>query len=164
MCIRDSTHTHTHTRLTNLDFTEARGSERQWHQLGRMQVAPHHLVFYTSDALPAAQPSASKHWRHNRLHKNIKINIKRNVSRSRRKYVYYCLRKNIRTLDYDGIHAVMYRCESWLTADKHELDVVRNNGFRHIFNCCWRESVKSLLSIYAVVITDWGKTADVFSR
>jgi len=23
---------------TNLDFTEARGSEWQWHQLGRMQV------------------------------------------------------------------------------------------------------------------------------
>jgi len=23
---------------TNLDFTEARDSERQWHQLGRMQV------------------------------------------------------------------------------------------------------------------------------
>jgi len=45
--------THTHTRLTagttqvsryqngktkNLDFTEARDSERQWHQLGHMQV------------------------------------------------------------------------------------------------------------------------------
>jgi len=25
---------------TNLDFTEARDSEWQWHQLGRMQVAP----------------------------------------------------------------------------------------------------------------------------
>ena len=50
-----STHTHTHTRLTalfpgttqvswyqkgktNLDFTEARDSEWQWHQLGHMQV------------------------------------------------------------------------------------------------------------------------------
>jgi len=47
-------HTHAHTRLTalfrdtrvsryqkgktNLDFTEARDSEWQWHQLGRMQV------------------------------------------------------------------------------------------------------------------------------
>jgi len=48
-------HTHTHTRLTalfsrttrvnryqkgktNLDFTEARDSEWQWHQLGHMQV------------------------------------------------------------------------------------------------------------------------------
>jgi len=53
-----NTHTHTHTHThpfngpfsgttqvshyqkgkTNLDFTEARDSERQWHQLGHMQV------------------------------------------------------------------------------------------------------------------------------
>ena len=51
-------HTHTHTHLfsgpfsgtkrvsryqkseTDLDFTEARDSEWQWNQLGRMQVAP----------------------------------------------------------------------------------------------------------------------------
>ena len=26
--------------------------------------APHHSVFYRPDALPAAQPAASKHWRH----------------------------------------------------------------------------------------------------
>ena len=49
------THTHTHTHLTvlcpglprvsrqqkgktNLDFTEARDSEWQWHQLGNMQI------------------------------------------------------------------------------------------------------------------------------
>jgi len=39
---------------TNLDFTEARDSEWQWHQLGHMQIctslqtamlAPHHSVF-----------------------------------------------------------------------------------------------------------------------
>jgi len=58
---------------TNLDFTEARDSEWQWNQLGHMQVsiaprsrqitmpAPHHSVFYRPDALPAAQPTASKH-------------------------------------------------------------------------------------------------------
>ena len=28
------------------------------------QTASHHSVFYRSDALPAAQPTASKHWRH----------------------------------------------------------------------------------------------------
>jgi len=46
---------------TNLDFTEARDSEWQWHQLGHMQVctaprsmpAPHCSVFYGPDALPA---------------------------------------------------------------------------------------------------------------
>jgi len=60
---------------TNLDFTEARDSEWQWHQLGRMQImqvctsiqrdnhasTPHHSVFYRPDALPAAQPTASMH-------------------------------------------------------------------------------------------------------
>jgi len=55
---------------TNLDFTEASDGEWQWHQLGLMQVctslqtdnhtstAP--LSFYGPDALPAAQPTASK--------------------------------------------------------------------------------------------------------
>jgi len=52
---------------SNLDFTEARDSEWQLRQLGRVQVctslqqittpAPHHRP----DALPAAQPTASKH-------------------------------------------------------------------------------------------------------
>ena len=59
---------------TNLDFTEARDSEWQWHQLGHrgpMQVytslqTDNHtntspLSFYGPDALPAAQPTASKH-------------------------------------------------------------------------------------------------------
>ena len=59
-------HTHRHTHLfsgplsgttrvsryqkgkTNLDFTEARNSEWQWHQL----PAPHHSVFYRPHALP----------------------------------------------------------------------------------------------------------------
>jgi len=54
---------------TDLDFTE-RDSEWQWHQLGHMQVctslqtdnhaSTHHSVFYGPDALPAAQPTASK--------------------------------------------------------------------------------------------------------
>jgi len=51
---------------TNLDFTEARDSEWQCHQLGHMQVcislqADNHastplLSFYRPDALPATQP------------------------------------------------------------------------------------------------------------
>jgi len=55
---------------TSLDFTEARDSEWQWHQLGHMQVCtslqtdnhatPHNSVFYGPDALPAAQPTVSK--------------------------------------------------------------------------------------------------------
>jgi len=56
---------------TNLDFTEARDSEWQWHQLRHMQVCTslqtdNHtstppLSFYRPDALPAAQPTALKH-------------------------------------------------------------------------------------------------------
>jgi len=55
---------------TNLDFTQARDSEWQWHQLGHMQVCTllqtdNHtntssLNFYRPDALPAAQPTVSK--------------------------------------------------------------------------------------------------------
>ena len=87
--ITEHTHTHTHihpfngpfsgtTRVgqyqkgkTNLDFTEARDSEWQWHQLGHMQVytslqADNHastppLSFLQAGCLPAAQPTASKH-------------------------------------------------------------------------------------------------------
>jgi len=57
---------------TNLYFIEARDSEWQWHQLGHMQVCtllqtdnhtstPPLTFFYSPDALPAAQPTESKH-------------------------------------------------------------------------------------------------------
>jgi len=56
---------------TNLDFTEARDNEWQRHHLGHMQVCTllqieNHastppLTFCRPDALPAAQPAASKH-------------------------------------------------------------------------------------------------------
>ena len=62
---------------TNLDFTGARDSEWHWHQLGRMQVCTslqtdNHastppISFYRPDALPAARPTASKHWRHDSI-------------------------------------------------------------------------------------------------
>ena len=94
--MQHTTHTYTHpfngpfsgtTRVsqhqkgkTSLGFTEARDSEWQWHQLGHMQVCTslltdNHassppLVFYRPDALPAAQPTASKHWRQRRQHTN----------------------------------------------------------------------------------------------
>jgi len=53
---------------TNLDFTEARDSEWQWHQLGHMQVSlqtdnhastPPISFFYRLDALPVTQLTAS---------------------------------------------------------------------------------------------------------
>jgi len=54
----------------NLDFTEARGNEWQWHQQGpyaSLHLASHQTdnhsttqFFYRPDAHPAAQPTASK--------------------------------------------------------------------------------------------------------
>jgi len=78
------THTHTHTHPFNgplsrttqvsryqkgkpsLDFTEARDSEWQWHQLGHMQVCTslqpdNHASTPPLSLFPAAQPTASKH-------------------------------------------------------------------------------------------------------
>jgi len=56
---------------TNLDFTEATGSEWQQHQLGHTQVCTslqtdNHastppLSFYRPDAFPVAQPTVSNH-------------------------------------------------------------------------------------------------------
>jgi len=54
-----------------MDFTQARDSEWQWHQLGHMQVCAslqtdNHartspLSFLQADAFPATQPTALKH-------------------------------------------------------------------------------------------------------
>ena len=84
-----TTHTHTHTRLTALcpglpRSASTRKVKQIWILLKQETVsgsgiswatcksapcsrqittpAPHHSVFYRPDALPAAQPTASKHW------------------------------------------------------------------------------------------------------
>jgi len=84
------THAHTHTRLTALfpglpkwagtrkgksiwillKHETVSGSGISWamcksahHSRQITTPAPHHSVFYRLDALPAAQPTASKHWR-----------------------------------------------------------------------------------------------------
>ena len=84
----------------DLDFTEARDSEWQWHELmGRMQVCTllqtdNHastppLYFYRPGALPADQPTACKHWRqtlnvNNQLNRGfIFVSIRSNVSLNR---------------------------------------------------------------------------------
>jgi len=66
------------TRKVNQSgFTGARDSEWQWHQLGHMQIctssqSDNHtstppLSFYRPDALPATQPTASKHLKANKI-------------------------------------------------------------------------------------------------
>jgi len=89
--IHTQTYTHTHTRLTALfpglpRWAGTRQVKPIWILLKQETVsgsgiswaicksapccrqtttpAPHHSVFYRPDALPAAQPTASKHWRH----------------------------------------------------------------------------------------------------
>jgi len=75
---------------TNLDFTEARDSEWQWHQQGHMQVCislktDNHastppLVFYRPDALPATQPTALKHWTLHDFKTKINLQLKHNAN------------------------------------------------------------------------------------
>ena len=92
---RMNTQAHTHTRLTVLcpglpvwagtrkvkpiwillKQETVSGSGISWticktapHSRQITTPAPHHSVFYRPDALPAAQPTASKHWRHNFIH------------------------------------------------------------------------------------------------
>ena len=81
-----------HKGKNNLDFTEARDSDWQWHQISHMQVCtsfqtdnyastPPLKLFYRLDALPVAQPTASKHWRHT-VNESIKHYITNNRSRT----------------------------------------------------------------------------------
>ena len=68
---------------TNLDFTAARDSEWQWHQLGHMEVCTSLQIDKDASttqlsllqALPAVQPTASKHWRHLLYYCNNNNNI-----------------------------------------------------------------------------------------
>jgi len=94
------THTHAHTRLTALCLglhgwagtrkvkpiwillkqETVSGSGIRWaicksspRSSQKTMPAPHHSVFYRPDALPAAQPTVSKHWRH--YHSNMLLFI-----------------------------------------------------------------------------------------
>ena len=81
---------------TNLDFTEVRDSEWQWHHSAICKSAPrsrqlttpapHHSVFYRPDALPVAQPTASKHRRHLPNQQNSKIKYMR-ISRMAQNFI-----------------------------------------------------------------------------
>ena len=42
--------------------------------------APHHSVFYRLDALPAAQPTVSKHWRQCCMEPHLKSNVNVHIS------------------------------------------------------------------------------------
>ena len=86
-CTRTRTHTHTHLMALSLGLPRWAGTRKvkpiwillkqetvsvsgiRWaicksahHSRQITTPAPHHSVFYRPDALPAAQPTASKHW------------------------------------------------------------------------------------------------------
>ena len=97
----DSRNTHTHTHLTALfpglpGWASTRKVKPIWilrkqetvsgKSASRSTPAPHHSVFYRPDALPAAQPTASKHWRQQKLSSNCII-VYKNVVR----VLAYCL-------------------------------------------------------------------------
>jgi len=79
---------------TNLDFTGARNSEWQWHQLGHMQVCTslqtdNHsstppLNFYGPDALPAAQPTAQS--TEGNVHNNV-YSVHKSMEGYQRSYI-----------------------------------------------------------------------------
>jgi len=95
----------------------------QWHQLDHMQIictslqtdnhastSPH--SFYRPDGLPAAQPAASKHWRHNiNLHNNNNINNGSMCSTIRSKIQRCRIRK--RHSIFRGL-SHLCPCRSWL--------------------------------------------------
>ena len=112
------THTHTHARLRALftglpGWPGTRKVKPIWILLKQQTVsgsgiswavcksaplsreittpAPYHSVFYRPDALPAAQPTASKHWRLN-IHKTIKQSTVAHNSRplSQLAHTYAC--------------------------------------------------------------------------
>ena len=63
-----SVHTHTHLAALFPGLPRWAGTRKVEPTAPRSRQitmpAPHHSVFYRPDALPAAQPTASKHWRH----------------------------------------------------------------------------------------------------
>jgi len=81
-CLLFLNDTHAHPFNGPLSRT-TRVSKRQWHQLGHMQICTslqtnNHastppLSFYRPDALLAAQPTVSKHWRHFFLNDNAML-------------------------------------------------------------------------------------------
>jgi len=117
------THTHTHTRLTAFfqDYlgkpvperknrsgfywsNRLSGSGISWAicksaSRSRQTTMPatYHSVFYRPDALPAAQPTASKHWRHkhltNKLAKTSTVHI-RWASGSGNRIQTFCIHSN----------------------------------------------------------------------
>jgi len=82
--------------------------------------APHHSVFYRPDALPAAEPTASKHWRH-----FLRPNV------YEKKFTGFCqvLKKMHAKENWLLFFCVTSRCRAWLTVyGEFGLSLVPANG------------------------------------
>ena len=133
------THTHTHTRLTALcpglpRWAGTRKVKPIWILLEQETVsgsgiswaicksapcsrqmttpAPHHSVFYRPDALPAAQATASKHWRQiiyrNRNHRIIKIIEIGNHIKSTDHIIAMIMRGHVTTQNYKWLQLIVH--------------------------------------------------------
>jgi len=86
---------------TNQDFTEARDSEWQWHQLGHMQICTpiqtdNHantpsLGFYRLDALPATEPTCTAKYKKRTTHSKLPFGRKFRDWKYIRNEIWYVL-------------------------------------------------------------------------
>ena len=127
----DNYHTNTHTRLTALfpglpGWASTRKVKPIWILLKQETVSgsgisraicksaprsrqittpePHHSVFYRPDALPATQPTASKHWR--RLLETTHVDNYHTHTQTDRTETWQC--GGVGTADWDHQHHVQY--------------------------------------------------------
>jgi len=64
--------------------------------------------------------------------------------RSIRVHHNYCNINNAQLVHASNCVDVLNTMNTMGMVNMHELDVIWNNCYRRVFNCCWRESVKSL--------------------
>jgi len=123
---------------TNLDFTEARDSEWQWHQLGRMQVctslqtdnhastgSTSSLSLYRPDALPAAQPTVQSTEGFSSDNSTVSLSWGCNFSVC----VTYCGQVCTKVVDVveESKHSGSTRCSGHLVCHRHRTVPVNNN-------------------------------------
>ena len=151
---------------TNLDFTGARDSEWQWHQLGHMQVctsvqtdnhASNPPLVFLQAGCPSCRPTNSvkalKAWCTKLkylgcifLDGSCEIDISPSVEK------FYAQFNNIMAVlgkynnEMAAVHltnsycvpSLLYACEIWSLSNSsaHSVPVAVNDLFRRIFNCC----------------------------
>jgi len=57
---------------------------------------------------------------------------------------------------------LIYEIMSSSSVNIHDIGIVWNNAFCHMFNCCWRESVKPLQYFCTLLIPYWWRSFNIF--